>query len=114
MSVTALRSFAKALDFIGETIGRELTLRQLHTLAEVAAAGSEGVDVSVLAERTESSPAAVSRNIRVFGSIHYKREKGAGLGYMEVALDPFDNRRRIVRITEQGLEVVRKAIALIK
>lgn len=113
-SFTTLSSFAKALDFLGDSAGRDITLRQLHTLAVVAAAGTGGVDVTQLAEQTDSSAAAISRNIRVFGSVHYKKEKGAGLGFVDVALDPFDNRRRIVRITEKGLEVVRKALSFIK
>lgn len=110
-SVSALTAFAKALNEAGASIGRDLSIRQLHTLAVVVAAGDAGIDVNKLGRVTVSSSAAVSRNVRVLGTHHYNRSKGDGLGLLTIELDPMDNRRRIARPTERGRDVVAKIMA---
>lgn len=107
-SVAVLTAFAKALNEAGASLGRDLSIRQLHTLAVVVAAGDAGIDVNKLAQATVSSSAAVSRNVRVLGTHHYDRTKGDGMGLLTIELDPMDNRRRIARPTKRGRDVIAK------
>lgn len=113
-SVAALTAFAQALNEAGTLVGRDLTIRQLHTLAVVVAAGDGGIDVNKLSQVTASSSAAVSRNVRVMGSHHYDRTKGDGMGLLTVELDPMDNRRRIAKPTQKGRDVVAKIMSYLK
>jgi len=113
-TVAALTAFAEALNEAGESFGRDMTIRQLHTLAVVVAAGDSGIDVSKLGQATVSSSAAVSRNVRVMGAHHYDRSKGDGMGLLSVELDPMDNRRRIARPTQKGRDVVAKIMSYLK
>lgn len=112
MTTVDISSLRKAAEFLADTMGRDVTLRQIHTLIVVAEAGDAGIDVSELGRRTHSSPAAVSRNVRVLGMHHYDRNRGAGMELLEVTLDPADNRRRLVRIAERGRRTVRAVAAL--
>lgn len=105
-TVSTLTAFAKAINEAGASLGRDLSIRQLHTLIVTAAAGERGIDVTQLAQATGSSSAAISRNVRVLGAHHYDRAKGDGLGLLAIELDPMDNRRRIAKPTPKGLEVM--------
>lgn len=110
MSITALTALVKGFDEIGNVLGRDVTLRQLHTLSLVVAAGDVGIDIQKLGEKSHSSPAAISRNVRVLGQHHYDRSKGDGMGLVDIALDPHDNRRRLVTATKAGKQLMEKAL----
>lgn len=114
VNISSLMGFNKALDYIGTHVGRDITLRQLHTLAVIVAAGPVGIDVTKVGEATQSSAAAVSRNVRVLGAHHYDRSKGEGMGLISIELDPFDNRRRLAKPTDKGLELLKKVLSLLK
>lgn len=106
MNTVATAAACGAVDRLGDLLGRDLSLRQLHTLLSVAAAGHAGIDTVALGQLTCSSSAAISRNVRVLGQYHHNRSRGAGMGLVDVSLDPRDNRRRLVRLTERGARVV--------
>lgn len=107
-------ALCSALDLIGEAVGRDITLRQLQTLSTAASAGTLGIDSAKLAEATGSSPAAVSRNIRVLGAHHYDRDRGAGMGMLVVELDPMDNRRRVIKATPECMELLSQVIETVR
>ena len=112
--VSALMAASKALDQIGAELGRDMPIRQLHTLVLVVAAGPSGIDVAKLAQLTGSSSAAVSRNVRVLGTYHYDRSKGEGMGLLTVELDMMDNRRRVASATEKGVEIINRFVTTMR
>lgn len=112
-SIYSSMSFTKALDYIGTQVGRDITLRQLHTLAVIVSAGPVGIDVTKVGEATQSSAAAVSRNVRVLGTHHYDRSKGEGMGLISIELDPLDNRRRLAKPTDKGVELLKKVLSML-
>ena len=107
---SVLMAMGSTLNTLGSRIGRDVTIRQLHILCTVAAAGSAGIDAAKLGEATDSSSSTISRNIRILGALHYDKQR-PGLGLVSVELDPSDNRRRIVRVTKSGMELVRTLVS---
>lgn len=110
MNLSHLLTLNKAIDNVGRRIGRDLALRQLHILGVVVAAGESGIDATKLGEVTETSSSAVSRNVRILGAVHYDKHS-PGLGLVKVELDPMDNRRRVIKATKDGIEVIRAFVA---
>lgn len=105
----SLRNLTNAVNLIAERIGRDSTIRQLHVLLTVANAGDNGLTTAELADKTHSSLAATSRNIRVLGSGSLTGARGGeGMGLLFLEVDPADSRRRIVTLTEDGVATVRE------
>ena len=99
-----------ALDTLARGASIDLSVRQVLILLRIAQAGDLGVDQGRLTEDTGVSPAAVSRTIRTLGDTHYsKRHEGFGLVHFE--FDPTDNRRRIVRLSDAGRDLIADVLA---
>lgn len=105
MSSTKLLILPRHLDRLADALGRDLSLRALHSLAVIVAAGESGIDPLSLSEATGSSSATTSRNIRILGDVHYSKEH-AGLGLVKAEIDPHDNRRRVLRATPEARKLL--------
>ena len=112
IGISSLQVLRDALDSLGSRVGRDIALRQLHILCAVVAAGEDGIDASKLSRMTDTSSSAISRNVRILGDVHYDKQS-PGLGLVSVQLDPMDNRRRVVKATKEGVEVVRALLSAV-
>lgn len=102
---------AKGLyDLIGalaQEFDRDMSLGYLLTFLRVGMAGSEGIDQGRLGEEIGLSPAGMSRAVRALSEVSYDKQR-EGFGVVEFTLDPTDNRRRIIRLSQKGAQLINK------
>lgn len=98
---------------LADALGKDVSLSIGAIFARVAVAGDAGVDMGQLAEDLGLSSPAVSRAVQSLGRIHYSKTR-AGLDLVEREVDPVDNRRRVLRLTPAGHEVLRRLAAAAK
>jgi len=64
----------------------------------------EGLSQTELMDRTHQTKASISRNIRAWTS--WTRHRMPGPAYLEATVDPYETRRKLVRLTKQGEKYV--------
>lgn len=105
--IEGARALRSAVDVLAVATGRELNITQVLMLLRIAEAGDVGVETSQLPDMTGASPAAVSRTIRILGEVHYMKQH-EGFGLVEISFDPYDNRKRIAKLTADGRVLLHK------
>lgn len=80
----------------------DLPMQQILCFAHVADRGE--IPMADLVELTGVSQSSVSRNVAKLGPGENPREKGHGL--IEASEDPYYRKRKIVRLTPRGKELV--------
>lgn len=75
------------LGAVTREFGPDVTVRQLTTFLMVCTAGESGIDSSTIEKRTQSSQAAVSRNLTKLSA------REGNWGVIEFRVDPSDRRR---------------------
>ncbi len=99
MNLTTTQCILKLTARLSEALGPDATLRQVSTLLHVAMAGASGTDGVTVEQKTNSSQAATSRNLKLLAVQH---------GLLEFFLDQADGRRRLVRLSPKGVQLVTK------
>lgn len=99
MTMTASQKTLNLVTKLSEALGQDATLRQVQTLLCVALAGTSGIDGVTIEQRTGSSQAATSRNLKLLATTH---------GLAEFFLDQHDGRRRLVRLSPRGAALLSK------
>lgn len=110
-SISALRNFSAGLIALAEQAPRNLTTAQLAFFMTAALADEAGV-ASTFTDIKEAVGPAVGRTLhttyKVFLSEGRLREgqRIEGLGWLELEVDPTDNRRKFLRLTKKGRRVI--------
>lgn len=93
----ALRNMVRVLQTVREEHG-DIQIQMLETL--LVAALNPDISQSEVMRQTNQSKAAVSRNVRHW--TNWTRHHEPGPAYLEQLVDPFETRRRMLRVTPQG------------
>tara|TARA_B110001450_G_scaffold182887_1_gene170890 strand:- start:147 stop:482 length:336 start_codon:yes stop_codon:yes gene_type:complete len=70
-----------------------------------------GVKMQTIADKTGVAQSSVSRNANKLSEIN--RQKNTGIGLLEIFPDPFERRRRLVRLTAKGRRVFQTLTELV-
>lgn len=95
------------IDALAQEFSRDTSLGYLLTFLRVGMAGGEGIDQGRLGEEIGLSPAGMSRAVRALSEVSYDKQR-EGFGVVEFDLDPTDNRRRIIRLSPKGEQIINK------
>lgn len=103
MEVTKMQTLLKVLHAAQDIddLGPDTTIRQLLILLVIARSGRSGTDIPTIQKYTGTGQSSVSRTLAKFG---VKTVNRAAL--IEADLDHADHRRRIVRATPRGADIV--------
>ena len=97
MSHSSTQRLIDSLEAAAVVMGPDTSIRQLLALLYIAQAGAAGIDGGTLQKHTDSSQAATSRALKLFGPT---------LGLSEFFLDQNDGRIRLARLVPKGQRLV--------
>lgn len=103
LNLDVIYALERALDFAMSNSGfPQMRTNQLKFLCLIAR--NPGITQSELQNQLDCSPAAVTRNIDVFGvgNVRGLPDRHKLAGFVEVQLDPYDNRYKKVYLTKKG------------
>lgn len=101
--IIALNTLAAALQAFTKFTGEpDVQVQTVQTFLAIALGGNPGRDE--LAQQIGLTPAAASRNLKKMCEAPRGQE---GYGLITMDLDPMDNRRRIIKLTARGHELMR-------
>lgn len=106
-TLKSAKDLYELIDALAQEFGRDMSLGYLLTFLRVGMAGGVGIDQGRLVEEIGLSPAGMSRAVRALSEVSYDKQRD-GFGVVEFALDPTDNRRRIIRLSTKGEKLIDK------
>ena len=120
-SVSDLRGFSTALVVLGEMAPERTTLPQVAFFLLAALADMTG-RAATFTEIRETVGPAIGRSLHTTYQVFLDRERHrsdtakvtAGMGWLEREADPKDNRKKYLKLTAKGREVVRELAAALQ
>ncbi|OUE44484.1 hypothetical protein BZY95_06355 [Billgrantia desiderata SP1] len=105
----AVRRLARCIAEIRE-LHPEIQAQSIHLLLEVAI--QPDITMGELIRKTHLSQASCSRNVSLLSDMD--RHDRPGLGLVEAREDPAERRRKIVRLTPKGRELIAQLADIIR
>lgn len=99
----AVRRLARCIAEL-RAIHSEVPTQTIHVLLEVAI--QPDITMGELVKKTRLSQASCSRNVALLSNREAEGDVKAGLGLVESEEDPVERRRKIVRLTPKGQELI--------
>lgn len=99
----AIKNLVSTLRLVREHHG-DIPVQMLETL--LVAALSKDASQNDIQKETTQSKASASRNIRAW--TNWTRHHVPGPAYLETIADPYEQRRKLVKLTPQGMKYVEK------
>jgi DNA-binding MarR family transcriptional regulator len=104
-SVIDVKRLANVIEQLQEELGPDVSLRQVSILLHVSLGGESGIEQSTLQQKSDSSQATTSRNLKALGP---------GAGLVEYFVQQNDTRRALVRTTPAGDKLINSLIRQIQ
>lgn len=102
-----LGGFFNFLTLVRNEVDPQIPPQTLQVLLYVAAhEGAEGVPMQDLAKAVGVAQSSVSRNVAALSE--WNRHHRPGYGLVEYGEDPFNRRRKLVRLTRKGRALIRR------
>lgn len=98
-------SILNGLDVLMDRVGHRFEINQLRMLMYIYKAGSEGISLTILSEKTGLNYGSMSRAVSRLSTVPTKGVP-EGYGFCERAFDPHSPKERIIKITPDGIKLI--------